>query len=123
MSDVEVEVVPLLLDKALEFEVEYVKTINERKDDVIELARRIKKCINRYVKRRGKVPLVVILETMVDLCAEVWARFLIDVREDFDELTSREVDVVLQKLLRLKIIHDIELLDRERSSKEVGWVR
>jgi len=108
----DVKIVPLYLDKAFTFEVEYAKLINERKKDVIDLVGRIKDCVNEYLKER-EVPLVVVLETLIDLCSEVWARFLIDVREDFDELTSKEVDAVLQKLLRLKVIHNIELLDKE----------
>lgn len=113
MEGDDIEVTPLFLDRVLQFEIEYAKSINEMRDRVIELTRVLRNCIHEYTRESGGTPLIVVLETLMDLCAEVWVRFLLDLSRDYGEVVAKEANLVLQKLLGMKVIHYTELIRKE----------
>jgi len=109
----DIKITPLYLDRVLQFEIEYAHSINEMRDRVIELTRELRNCLHKYTKESGGLPLVVVLESLMDLCAEVWVRLLLDLSRDYNEVVAKEANLVLQKLLGMKIIHYTELIKEE----------
>lgn len=119
MSDV--LVTPIFLDRVIGFETAYAHIISAQRDDVIELLKRIRDAVNKYVEGK-RVQHVVVIESLMNAFAETCAIFLLDLEDEYDEMTSKEVCLALQKLLGMKLIYYMKLLKEERGKNPKGIV-